>query len=280
MNGGKKKQYRVYRIDVQYYNGRQSSTTRSYLGTTWAVSKDKAVNNMKYRQGIRPGDLYCEGRGGYRRETYFEAEKTYGYEKETERMKPIKNFENVQEAGGEIQNLPAGGYVCEIKKCSEVANKRSNGTHLEILFDVCEGDWRDFFAGDYKSQNREDKFWHGIINQNIPDEGSQKYEMQARFFKRFINVIEASNPDYHWDWNEAGLKGKKIGVIFRSVERRSQRGTKYMTTQADSIESIEKIRSERYTVPEPKLLDEPHFDNGSAFASAPVDVAADDDLPF
>lgn len=198
-------------------------------------------------------------------------------------MKAIKNWENVQEAGGEIQNLPAGGYVCEIKKATEVANKHSNGTHLEILFDVCEGDWRGFFEGDYRGQNREDKFWHGIINQNVPDESSQKYEMQAGFFKRFINVIEASNPGYHWDWNEAGLKGKKVGIIFGAVERESKKGTRYMTTQASGFASVEDIHAEKYKVPEPKMLDKPNFANGSAVAGAAVSVQADDDdgeLPF
>ena len=272
---GKKKQYRVYRVDVQYYDG-VPKRTRTYMGITWAVSLEKAVNNMKYRQGIRPSDLYCD-RGGdsYYRETYFEAEKTYGYEKETYKMKPIKNFENVQEAGGEIQNLPVGGYVCEIKKCTEVANKLSNGTHLEILFDVCEGDYRDFFAGDYKGQQREDKFWRGVISQNIPIEGALKYEMQTRFFKRFVNVIEASNPGYHWDWNEAELKGKKVGIIFGAVERESQRGTRYMTTRATSFAPVDDIRADRYSTPEPRMLAA-----ASAAVAAPAVNAADDDLPF
>lgn len=168
-------------------------------------------------------------------------------------MKPISNWNDVQ-AAGNIETLPAGGYVCEIQKCTEVRNRNSPGTHLEILFDVCEGDYRDFFAQDWKSQDREDKFWRGIINQNIPDETSSKYEQQKKFFKRFTNTVEDSNPGYHWDWNEATLKGRKIGVVFGEREKESQRGTIYTVTDAREIVTAEDIRTGKYKVPEKRTL--------------------------
>ena len=136
-------------------------------------------------------------------------------------MKPINNWSEIKEAGGQIENLPAGAYICDIKQCREVGNKNGNGTHLEIMFDVCRGDYRGWFERDWNLQNREDKYWRGIIRQNIPDETSPKYDVQCGFFKRFTNNIEASNPGYHWDWNEAGLKGKQIGVVFGEVEKES-----------------------------------------------------------
>ena len=194
-------------------------------------------------------------------------------------MKPIKEFDKVQ-AAGSIDVLPVGCYVCEIKKCTEEKNNSGKGTHLAILFDIAEGDYRGFFMKDWKAQNREDKFWRGIIRQNIPDETSPKYDMQCGFFKRFTNNIEASNPGYHWDWNETALKGKMIGVVFGEVERESQRGTRYMTTQADSIVSVDAVRSEKYKLPAPKMLAPAAV--APAF-NAPVFTPVDDqdgDLPF
>ena len=91
-------------------------------------------------------------------------------------MKPINNFDKVQ-ATGAIDILPAGAYVCKIEKCTEEKNKSGTGTHLAILFDIVEGDYRGFFMADWKAQNREDKFWRGIIRQNVPDEKSEKYDM-------------------------------------------------------------------------------------------------------
>ena len=169
-------------------------------------------------------------------------------------MKPINNFDNVRAAGGAIDNLPAGGYVCEIKKCVEEANKTRKGSHLTIQFEVAEGEYTDFFARDWKSQDREDKFWRGVINQNVPDESSPKYEMQCRFFKTFVQNVEDSNPGYHWAWQEETLKGKKIGVVFGEVEKKSARGTVYTITRADSIVSVDAIRDGKYKVPAPRTL--------------------------
>lgn len=192
-------------------------------------------------------------------------------------MKAISNWNEVKEAGGEIENLPAGGYVCRIEKCTEKPNKNKGGSHLEILFDVVEGDYRGWFSEDWKNQSREDKFWHGIIRQNIPNEDSPKYTTQCGFFKRFTNNVEASNPGYHWDWNETGLKGKMIGVVFGSVERESSRGTRYMTTQADSIVSVDAIRNEKYKIPASRMLAPSPV---AMVAGAPVDVEVGDELPF
>lgn len=191
-------------------------------------------------------------------------------------MKPINNYDQVKEAGGAIENLPAGGYVCTIMKCTEDRNRNSNGTHLTIQFDIAEGEHKDWFAADWKNQSREDKFWHGVINQNIPDETSPKYEMQCGFFKRFTNAVEASNPGYHWDWNEVGLKGKKIGVVFGEVEKESQRGTRYMITRADSICSVDEVRNGKCKIPAPKMLQ-----NTTPTYEAPNYAAASEsDLPF
>jgi len=190
-------------------------------------------------------------------------------------MKAINNWAEVKETGGEIENLPAGGYVCRIEKCEEKPNKSNSGTHLEILFDVCEGDYRGWFADDWKNQIREDKFWRGIVNQNIPDENSPKYDIQCGFFKRFTNNIEAGNEGYHWDWNEAGLKGKLIGVVFGEVERESAKGTRYMITRADNIVSVDAIRNGKYKIPAPKMLSQL-----APVASSFSVIETDDDLLF
>lgn len=190
-------------------------------------------------------------------------------------MKQIANWTNVKEAGGAIENLPAGAYVCKIMKCTEDKNRSSNGTHLTIQFDIAEGEYKDWFAADWKNQTREDKFWHGVINQNIPDETSPKYDTQCGFFKRFTNAVEASNPGYHWDWNEAGLKGKMIGVVFGELEKESQRGTRYMTTRADSIWSVDDVKNGKCKIPAPKMLQ-----TAPQSYSAPSYADNEDALPF
>ena len=190
-------------------------------------------------------------------------------------MKAISNFDNVKAAGSQIENLPAGGYVCEIKKCAEEPNRSGNGSHLTIQFDVAEGECAGWFANDWKAQDREEKFWHGVINQNVPDESSPKYDMQCRFFKSFINAVEESNPGYHWDWNETGLKGKRIGVIIGEAEKRSAKGTVYIITRAESVCTVDAVHKGSFKVPELKKL------SGSTAPSAPAsEYGLSDELPF
>ncbi len=187
-------------------------------------------------------------------------------------MKPIANFENVVEAG-ERQVLPAGGYVCVIRSAKVQPNKSGNGEHLEIMLDVAKGEYKGFFEADYRAQDREDKYWHGIYNQNIPNEESPKYDFQCRFFKRFTNAVEASNDGYHWAWAEDTLKGKLIGVVFRQEEKISSAGNQYIKVIADSVYSVEKIEQGKYTVPELKRLE-------TAPAAAEPEYKDLPDLPF
>lgn len=169
-------------------------------------------------------------------------------------MKAINNWDKVQATSDGFPTLPVGGYICMILKCEEKPNRNSGGTHLEVWFDVAEGDYAGFFGADYNSQQGENRFWRGIVYQNIPDESSEKYNQQCSFFKRFTNALEASNEGYHWDWNETGLKGKKIGVVFGEVERESRAGTRYFITRPDSVTDIESIEAVKYRVPKTKYL--------------------------
>ena len=57
-----------------------------------------------------------------------------------------------------------------------------NGTkgtfeRLEISIDVAEGEFKDFYATDYRGQNQEDKKWRGVLRLYVPkDDGSDMDE--------------------------------------------------------------------------------------------------------
>lgn len=191
-------------------------------------------------------------------------------------MKPINNWSAVK-ATGDFENITPGGKIIQIKKAVEKKNKSGNGSHIEILIDVHEGEEKGFYERDYKAQNREDKFWRGIIRQNIPDESSPKYDMQCGFFKRFTNAVEESNPGYHWDWNEAGLTGKLCGCVFGEVEKESKKGTVYTVAEPSEIVSVDAIKTGNFKTPAVKALKK-----GSAAPTSFSEYApgGDDDLPF
>lgn len=194
-------------------------------------------------------------------------------------MKAIHDWDNIS-AAVDIEQVPVGGYVCEIIDVEERANK-NGGTHLAVSFDIAEGDWRGFFADEYNRQKRTDRIWHGLYRANVPDEQHPKYNALCRFFKRFINAVEASNPGYHWDWNEASLKGKKLGILFGEREKESKRGTVYVVTEPRDVVSADDARGGRYRTPEKRLLATSGYgggNTGGGFFSSMADE--DSDLPF
>lgn len=172
--------------------------------------------------------------------------------------------------------LPAGGYVCKIM-AAEV-KEYTWGDQLVISFDVVEGEYKDFFAQQYRNQSDEwGKKWKGNFRIAIPgDESKDKYfESHSKTFNNLIFAIEDSNHGYNWDWDENKLKGKLIGFLFRNKEWEYMGKTGW-TTEACTALAADRIRSQDFKLPKDKPLPSPVKSISS------VDNVADDDgdLPF
>jgi hypothetical protein len=194
-------------------------------------------------------------------------------------MKPFNNWNNIQ-AAGEYKKLPMGGYVCNILK-AELKTTRTGSEMLAVNFDIAKGDYKNFYAEDYRSQNREDKYWKGVIRLFLPvEDGSDKDAYTKSRFKAFTNAVEDSNPGYHWDWNEDGLKGKSIGMVTRHEEWEKD-GRSGMVVRPFKFVNTETIENGNFTLPADKYI------NGSAPQSNSSNTAGfsiiddgDDDIPF
>lgn len=96
-------------------------------------------------------------------------------------------------------------------------------------------------------------------------------------------AVESSNSGYHWDWNESGLKGKLVGVLFRNKEWEMNGNTGW-TTECCSMVDVESVRQNRFTMPKNKPLKraEPSYSQVSVASQDFTEVAieSDDDLPF
>ena len=136
-------------------------------------------------------------------------------------MKPFSNYDNVQ-AYTDFEKLPHGAYEVKIKKAKVTTYKAKSGDEyqkLEIAFDICAGDWAGYYQKDLDNQQQENKRWKGVLRLTVPqDDGSERDELTKRIFKAAMIAIEDSNPGYHWDWNEAGLAGKVVGMLTRWEE--------------------------------------------------------------
>ena len=169
----------------------------------------------------------------------------------------IKRFSSYEttKAYTDYQALPKGGYVLKIMGAS--VHENTYGQYIQISCDVAEGEYKDFFANDYRAQQGEDKKWHCNYLLNVPnDDGSERDGWTARRFKTVIEALEASNSGYHFDWDETKFKGKLIGGLFNIREYRKNNGDVGESTNLAQLCEVKKIRDGKYKVPADKRLDE------------------------
>ena len=168
-------------------------------------------------------------------------------------IKPFSDYDKT-EAYTERKQLPKGGYV--LKVLGSELKTNSNGQYIQLGCDIVEGDFKDFFAQDWKAQTNEDKKWHCNYLLNVPKEdGSEKDGWTKRRFKTVMLAFEASNEGYHWDWNTDSLKGKLIGGLFNIREYYNQQNQVRQATNLAQLINVDAIRNGTYKLPDDKLLD-------------------------
>lgn len=193
-------------------------------------------------------------------------------------MKPINNWENVK-ATTERQQLPVGGYVCKIMGADIKEYNGQNGvfSRLEVSIDIYEGEYNGFYADDYRNQQREDKKWAGVVRLYVPvDDGTEKDEWTKSTFKGFTDAVEDSNPNYHWDWNEKGLKGLIVGVLFRNEEWEFNGNSGWKVRPFKFIPA-DMVREGKFSIPKDKPLKNKV---NNTVTSNLNEVIEDEDLPF
>lgn len=186
---------------------------------------------------------------------------------------------------GEFQQLPKGKYVCIIKQVATQESKNGNQQFV-LLYDIAEGEHKDFYQKLFdadKAQNPSGAKWRGVFKQNMEGKG-------LSWFKGIITSIERSNSfTFQWDKenNEAQMKGKKFGGVFRRRQYEADNGNRPIVTELFQIRSLAGLAEAE--VPEDVLLPdegpgrpEPKSDAapiGDGFMSIPED-SGDEGIPF
>ena len=175
------------------------------------------------------------------------------------------------------ETLPAGGYVAKIMDATVISYDW--GDVLKVDFDIAEGEYKGFFATDYRNNTNDDKKWRGTYRINIPNESNQYFDSQRKSFNNFIACLEETNNGFHWAWDETALKGKGIGVLFRNKEW-EYNGSTGWTTECCTVTTAKDIREGNFKMPKDKPLKAKAANTGvnSETTFAPVDD--DSDLPF
>jgi hypothetical protein len=196
-------------------------------------------------------------------------------------MKKYKGYEAKQFTPAS-DPLPAGGYIVTILSAKEEAWKSGKGASVVFSFDVAEGEYKDFFATQYRENTNEDKKWKGNLRVTSPNEADEYFDSQVETFNKTIGAIEASNDGFHFDWRPietsddwSQLKGKTVGVLYRNKEYDIDGNTGW-TTEAAYFVDADYIRSGKFKIPKDKPLKGKKTASYSEIASSD----SDEDLPF
>lgn len=196
-------------------------------------------------------------------------------------MRKLNGYDKAK-AYTETERLPVGGYVVKILNVEYQQNEKLGYSDQIILaFDIEEGDYKGFYASNYKAQEGEDKKWKGTYRMYVPlDDGSEKDGWTMRRFKTDINAFESSNKGFRWAWDEQSLKGKIVGVVFQNKEYEFNGRTGFFTS-AHHLLNVEQIRSGKFKIPADKLLDGKSNSGADTQDWANIPDSADsDELPF
>ena len=196
---------------------------------------------------------------------------------------------------GSSKKLEKGGYICRIIK-ARMTQSRDGLPMLEALFDICEGEYSNYFGDKYRAnlmRNPQSEYpSNGRAKVVAVDENGKT----KRTFKGFVTSIEHSNEVELPREDNAFLKaleGKTIGVVFGREEFEGTDGKTHWATKPRWYRSVQDIESGNYEVPEDTYL-EPSapsaFAQGASalFGNVPITEtngaesfsALMDDIPF
>lgn len=185
-----------------------------------------------------------------------------------------KNWDTTQALDGSFEQMTPGGHVCRIIG-ARVETNDYGSERIVLALDVQEGSKYDGFYGKlFKNRQAENSSakWPCTFDQFTHTRDGDA----SPYFKGLIKCVEESNPGYKWNWMEATLKDKMIGVIFREEEFKAQDGSIKTIIRPAFVRSVARIR-EGVDVPEIKRLD---GSKGGASAKPGFTQVQDDDLPF
>jgi len=155
-------------------------------------------------------------------------------------MNITPGYEKAAAYDGSNERLPAGGYICRILK-AWVETTMSGSEQLVLALEISEGEYTGYFNRQYTSrlENKPKAKWPCVFKQfTLNTEGETN-----PFFKGMIKSIEESNNGYKWNWQEAGLQNKMIGMIFREEEFEAMDGTIKTTVRPAFPRSVQRIRN-------------------------------------
>ena len=182
-----------------------------------------------------------------------------------------------------FEPLPKAAYVVRIMS-AKLAKTQSGSVQLVIAFDIAEGEYKDFYKGQFDRNTSEDKKWpnDAIFRLTIPYDGCQDYIVTN--YDSFFADLEDSNDGFVFSGDEKTLKGKLIGAKMH-IEGSMWNGKAYTHTRMKWTCVADDVRKGKAgRLPNDKLVT-PSAGNASgsaidSYATNGFTDSADDEIPF
>lgn len=176
--------------------------------------------------------------------------------------------------------LPKGAYVIKIVGAKEVANRNSSGTHLDIAFDIAEGEYKDLYQRQFDNNSNEDKKWpnDAIFRLAVPEDGCKQYVWDN--WNTFFADLEDSNNGFVFAGDLKTLKGKLIGGKFY-IEQSEYNGEIYDHTRMKWTCIAQDVRDGKPgKMPKDDLISTAKTSHRDLASFVSVPDSAEEDIPF
>ena len=177
----------------------------------------------------------------------------------------------------EEEQLPCGAYVGRIEKAATDMTK--NGSkYLGLTLEIIEGPYTGWFAKDlaqhsggmYPAKHKGSfKLFHprGL--------GGWQDKKNVDQFNAAIYAIQASNPGFDWDGNDAALVGKRVGFIVREAEWNG-----YVFVEIGKLIPVNNVYSGRFTLMPRRGSKQSDSSQNEPVTNEPDDSRSNNGLPF
>ena len=192
-------------------------------------------------------------------------------------MRKVMGWDNAAAYTDGVERVSAGGHVCRIV-AAKVEMLENGSEKLQLALEIDEGSALDGIFGrtfSARGVGNPAAKWPCVFGQFLTGIDG----LCSPFFKGLIKCIENSNPGYQWAWDEATLKGKHVGMVFREEEFVAYDGSVKTATRPAFARSVDRIR-EGVEVPEIKRLPGNHAAPAASGMPEGFTEVPDDELPF
>ena len=196
-----------------------------------------------------------------------------------------EDYDRAESYGSDAERLPAGGYVCEIKKAEEKIVGKTGTMVVTVGFDIAEGEYRDFYSRLYRRQKMHERNggkpvrWLGTYSVSpYTNEG-----LTNPAFKGLLECVEKSNEGFRINWplNLDEFRGLKVGLLFREEEYEGNDRKLRTSVRACWARTVDCIRKEEYIMPARRKLEKAvSVKTGPDVQEFIPEDADDEELPF